>query len=148
MELKQHIEQALKDAMREKNEIRRDAVRLLLNTIKNKEKELRRPLSELETQQVISSQIKQRRDSIEQYKQGGRQDLVEQEEREIHIFQEFLPEPLSTAELEQIISEAIAETDAKSVKELGKVMKVLMPKVGGRADGKRINELARQKLQG
>jgi uncharacterized protein YqeY len=148
MELLQRIEQGLKDAMREKDENKRNAIRLLLTAIKNKEKELRRSPDEGEIQQLIVSQIKQRRDSIEQYVKAGRQELAAREEAEIGILQTFLPEALSPEELSKLIDEALAEAGAQSVKEMGKVMKILMPKVAGRADGKQVNELVRQKLQG
>lgn len=146
MELQERIEHALKDAMREKNEDKRNAIRLLLTAIKVKEKELKRSLTEAEIQQAISSQIKQRRDSVEQYTRGGRQELVVKEEEEIRILQAFLPEALPIEALERMVDEAIAEVGAKSAKEMGKVMKNLMPKVAGRADGKQLNELVRKKL--
>lgn len=148
MELQACIEQALKVAIREKNENQRNAIRLLLTALKMKEKELKRALSEAETQHVIASQIKQRRDSVEQYQAAQRADLAAIEEDEIRILQAFLPEALSIEELERLVLEAIAETGAQSSKDMGKVMKALMPKVGSRADGKQVNELVRAKLQG
>jgi uncharacterized protein len=148
MELQERIEQALKVAIREKNENQRNAIRLLLTALKMKEKELKRALNEAETQHVIASQIKQRRDSVEQYQAAQRADLAAIEEDEIRILQVFLPEALSTEELERLVLEAIAETGAQSSKDMGKVMKALMPKVGSRADGKQVNELVRAKLQG
>jgi uncharacterized protein len=148
MELPERIERALKDAIREKSEDKRNAIRLLLTAIKVKEKELKRALSEGEIQQTISSQIKQRRDSIEQYLKAERGDLAAREEEEIRILQEFLPEALSPEALGRLIDEAIAEVGAHSVKEMGKVMKALMPKVSGRAEGKQVNELVREKLGG
>ncbi len=148
MELQQRIEQALKNAMREKSEVKRDAIRMLLTALKLKEKEIKRQPDEAEIQQVISSLIKQRRDSAEQYKAGGRADLAAKEEDEIRILQEFLPQQLSPEELEKLVAEAVAESGAVSPKEMGKVMKLLMPKVAGRAEGKTVNELVRQKLGG
>jgi uncharacterized protein len=147
MELQERIEQALKVAIREKNENQRNAIRLLLTALKVKEKELRRVVTEAETQQVIASQIKQRKDSVEQYRAAQRTDLADIEEDEIRILQAFLPEALSPEALERLVLEAIAETGAQSVKDMGKVMKALMPKTGGRADGKQVNELVRAKLQ-
>ena len=146
MELRQEIEHALKDAMREKNENKRDALRMLLTALKLREKEVRRVPDDAETLQVISSLIKQRRDSAEQFKSGGREDLAAKEEDEIRVLQAFLPEQLSAEELERLVSEAISEAGATSRKEMGLVMKVLMPKVGGRADGKTVNEFVRRKL--
>ncbi len=148
MALMQDIEGALKEAMRQKDENKRNALRLLLTAMKNKEKELRRFPDDAEIQQIIGSQIKQRRDSVEQFTKAGRGELAAREEAEIETLQSFLPEALSPEALAQIVDEAIAEVGAQSVKEMGKIMKVLMPRVAGRADGKQVNELVRQKLQG
>jgi len=136
MELHERIEEALKNAIRGKNENAKDALRMLLTSLKVKEKEIRRQPNETETNQLISSLIKQRRDSIEQYKLGGRADLAAKEEDEIRVLQNFLPQQLSAEELEKIVAEAVAEAGATSQKEMGRVMKILMPKVAGRADGK------------
>ena len=146
MELHERIDEALKNAIRGKNENAKDALRMLLTSLKVKEKEIRRQPSETEIQQLILSLIKQRRDSIEQYKLGGRSELAAKEEDEIRILQEFLPQQLSSEELEKIVAEAVAEAGATSQKEMGRVMKILMPKVAGRADGKTVNELVRSKL--
>ncbi len=148
MELLERIEQALKDAMKRQDADRRNAIRMLLTSIKNKEKELRRALKEQEIQQLIASAIKQRKESVAQYEKGGRDDLAETERQEIRILQEFLPEPLSPEALKKLIREAIAEVGATSVKDLGKVMKVLMPRVAGRADGKEVNAAVREELSG
>jgi uncharacterized protein len=147
MGLQEIISQTLKDAIREQHEIKRNAVRLLLTAMKNKEKELRRQLTEEEITQAISSQIKQRREAAEQYRLASRIDLADQEEKEIQVLQNFLPEPLTDAELEQLIAGAISETGAQSAKEMGMVMKAVIPMVSGRADGKRVSELVRQKLR-
>lgn len=146
MGLQEQIDRELKDAIREKNENKRDALRMLLTAVKVKEKELKRTLNDTEVQQTISTLIKQRRDASEQYHKAGRPELARKEEDEIGVLQTFLPEMLSTEELEKLIEEAISETGAKSQKEMGKVMKALMPKVSGRADGKTVNEMVRRKL--
>ncbi len=148
MELHEQIEHALKDAMREKNEIKRDALRMLLTALKVKEKEIRRKPAEAEIQQTLTNLIKQRRDSAEQFRVGGREELAKKEEQEIIFLQVFLPEQLLPEELEKLVDEAIAESGASSPKEMGKVMKVLVPKTTGRADGKQVNELVRKKLGG
>ena len=148
MELMQTIEQALKGAIREQNENKRNAFRLLLSAMKVKEKELKRILTEEEIRQVVTSQIKQRRDAVEQYDKAGRRDLAAMEEEEITALQAFLPEALPLEELERLVDEAVAESGATNPKEMGKVMKLLMPKTAGRADGKQLNELVRRKLQG
>ena len=147
MGLQEIVQQTLTGAIREQDEIKRNAVRLLLTAMKNKEKELRRQLTEEEITQAISSQIKQRRESVEQYLQASRPDLADPEEKEIRVLQSFLPEPLADAELEQLIAGVISETGAQSAKDMGMVMKAIMPLVSGRADGKRVSELVRQKLR-
>jgi uncharacterized protein YqeY len=147
MGLQEIVRQTLTVAIREQDELKRNAVRLLLTAMKNKEKELRRQLTEEEITQAISSQIKQRRESVEQYLQASRPDLADQEEKEIQVLQSFLPEPLADAELEQLIAGVISETGAQSAKDMGMVMKAIMSLVSGRADGKRVSELVRQKLR-
>ncbi|MHC1743145.1 MAG: GatB/YqeY domain-containing protein [Syntrophobacteraceae bacterium] len=146
MELTQHIDRALKEAIREKDENKRNAIRMLMTVIKVKEKELRRMPEEAEIQQLITSQIKQRRDAVEQFRAGGREDLAQNEEQEIAILQGFLPEQLSGEAVDALVDEAIAATGAASAKDMGKVMKALMPKVAGRVDGKQLNERVKQKL--
>jgi hypothetical protein len=148
MNLQETIEAQLKDAMRARDPVKRNALRLLLTAMKNKEKELRRVLKEEEIAQIIGSQIKQRRDAREQYLQGGRPDLAAEEEAETGILQGFLPEALSPGELDALIAQAIQATGAGSPQDVGKVMKVLMPQVSGRADGKEVNRRVRDMLQG
>jgi len=148
VKLQERIEQALKEAIREKHENKRNAIRLLLTAVKVKEKELKRALDEMETQQVIASQIKQRRDAVDQYQLAQRADLAASEEDEIRILQAFLPAALTPEALEKLVVEVIAELGAQSAKDMGRVMKALMPKVAGRADGKQVNELVRSRLQG
>jgi len=148
VKLQERIEQALKEAIREKHENKRNAIRLLLTAVKVKEKELKRALDEMETQQVIASQIKQRRDAVDQYQLAQRADLAASEEDEIRILQAFLPAALTPETLEKLVVEVIAELGAQSAKDMGRVMKALMPKVAGRADGKQVNDLVRSRLQG
>jgi uncharacterized protein YqeY len=146
MSIKNQIDEALKEAIRNQNEVAKNALRGLLTAIKNKEKDLKRAPNDAEILQIISSQIKQRKESIEQFKSGGREDLAEKEAHEIAVLEKFLPKQLSQEELEAIIAECIQETGATTVKDMGKVMKTVMPKVAGRADGKLVNELVRAKL--
>jgi uncharacterized protein YqeY len=146
MSIKNQIDEALKEAIRNQNEVAKNALRGLLTAIKNKEKDLKRAPDDAEILQIISSQIKQRKESIEQFKSGGREDLAEKEAHEIAVLEKFLPKQLSQEELEAIIAECIQETGATTVKDMGKVMKAVMPKVAGRADGKFVNELVRAKL--
>jgi uncharacterized protein YqeY len=146
MTIKNRIDEALKEAIRSRNEVAKNALRGLLTALKNKEKELKREPNDAEVLQVISSQIKQRKESIEQFKSGGRDDLAEKEAQEIAVLEGFMPKPLTREELEAIIDECIRETGASTAKDMGKVMKAVMPKVAGRADGKLVNELVKAKL--
>jgi hypothetical protein len=146
MELRARIEEALKNAIRNKDENAKDAVRMLIAALKVKEKEIKRQPVETEVYQVISGLIKQRRDSVDQYRAGGRPDLAAKEEEEIRILQDFAPKQLSPEELEKIVGEAVAESGASSQKDMGRVMKILMPKIAGRADGKTVNESVRRRL--
>ncbi len=148
MELLAKIEHALKEAIKSQDEDRRNALRMLLTAIKNKEKELRRQPSETEIHQLISGAIKQRKDSIEQFLRGGRKDLADKEQKEMDVLASFLPPPLDPEALKNLILEAIRETGASSLKDMGKVMKALMPRVSGRVDGKTVNEMVRAQLGG
>jgi uncharacterized protein YqeY len=113
---------------------------MLKSGLHNKEINLMRPLNESEVLQVLSSMIKQRKDSIEQFAKGGRTDLVEKEEAELKVIQEFMPAQMSEDEVDSLIKKAIEEAGAVSVKDMGKVMKILMPKLTGTADGKMVGE--------
>jgi hypothetical protein len=146
MELRAKIEEALKNAIRAKNENAKDALRMLITALKVKEKEIKRQPGETEIYQVIAGLIKQRHDSADQYRKGGREDLAAKEEDEIRTLQEFTPEQLSSEELEKMVDEAVGESGADSLKDMGRVMKILMPKVAGRADGKTVNELVRRRF--
>lgn len=146
MSLLDQIHSDLKEAMRAKDSIRLGALRLILTAVKNKEKELRRELEEREVLQIVSNQIKQRKDSIEQYRKGGREDLVQKEEQELEILQAYMPQQLSEEELEKLVTETIKEVGATSVKDLGKVMKAIMPRIAGRANGKVVNQMVRAQL--
>ena len=127
-------------AAKAKDKIRLSAIRMLKTAVHNKEIDLMRPLTEPETLQILSAIVKQRKDSIEQFAQGGRIDLVEKETAELKVVQEFMPAQMSDEEVEAIIKKAITETGAASVKDMGKVMKVLMPQLTGKADGKAVGE--------
>lgn len=146
MELHQKVEEALKAAIREKNETAKDALRMLLTSLKVKEKEIKRRPVESEIQQIIANLVKQRRDSAEQFRTGAREDLAVKEENEIGVLEGFLPPQLSIEELEKLVEEAVSRSGASSLKDMGRVMKLLMPEVSGRADGKVVNELVRAKL--
>ena len=140
------IEGELKDAMKERDAERRDALRLILNALKGSEKELQRPLSEDEELQVLQRERKRRVEAAEAFRSGGREEQAEAEEYELEVLEEFMPAPLSEEELEEIIDDVIAEVGATSLRQLGRVMADVMPQVAGRADGSQVSQLVREKL--
>jgi uncharacterized protein YqeY len=140
------IEVELKDAMKERDGARRDALRLILNSLRSAEKELQRPLSDDEELQVLQRERKRRIEAIEAYEAAGRDEQAEKEEDELEVLEEFMPEPLSEDELETIVDDAIAENGATSLRDLGRVMADVMPQVAGRADGSAVSQLVREKL--
>jgi uncharacterized protein len=147
MSLMERISQDMTSAMRAREKLRLAALRMAKAALMNREVEKGHALEEAEEQQVIVSLIKQRRDSIEQFQRGGRQDLADKEAAEISTLEVYLPPPIDAADIDRAVSEAIAESGATSAKDLGKVMKAVMPKLAGRAvDGRTINELVRRKL--
>ena len=146
MDLKTRLGEDLKQALRSGDKLRLSVIRLLTALIKNREVEKRGPLTDAEVLQAIVASCKQRQEAIEQYKQGGRQDLVDKESAELEILQSYLPKPLTSEELQAMVLEAIQEVQATSLREMGRVMGVLMPRVTGRADGKVVNTLVREAL--
>jgi len=146
VDLKTRLTEDFKSALRSGEKLRVSVLRLLTALIKNREVEKRGPLTDAEVLQAILTSCKQRQEAIEQFKRGGRQDLVEREAAELLILQSYLPQPLTSEELQAMVSEAIREAQATSLKEMGKVMGVLMPKVTGRADGKVVSTLVREAL--
>jgi uncharacterized protein len=148
MELKAGLQEAAKAALKSGDAVKLSTLRLLLAAVHNEEIRLRKELGTEEIQKVVSTLSKQRSESIELYRKGGRDDLAQREEAELRILQEFLPQPLTEPEVEALIRESIAQSGARGVQDLGKVMKQVMPKVSGRTDGKRVNELAKALLGG
>jgi uncharacterized protein len=149
MSLLDEVQAALTDAMRKQARTRLTALRMLKTALTNREVEKGRPLDDREARQVVASLVKQRRDSIEQFARGGRQDLVEKETAEISVLEAYLPAAVDSAAVERAIAEAIRETQAASVKDIGRVMKAVMTKLAGQqVDGKMVNDLVRQKLTG
>jgi uncharacterized protein YqeY len=148
MSLQEEISAALKDAMRARDEAKMSTLRLVLTAIKNREKEARNLLEDQEVISVIISQIKQRRESIEQYRKAGREDLAQTEENELHILQGYMPEQVSEEEISNTLDEIIAEVGAVSMKDMGKVMKAAMAKLAGKAEGGAINAMVKAKLSG
>ncbi len=147
MELYPRIEEALKNAIRAKHDNAKDALRMLLTSIKLKEKEIKRQPNDAEIQQAIASLVRQRHDSIEQFRQGGREELAAKEEEEIRILQEFLPPQLSSEELEEMVAEAVLKAGASLHQRHGASDKILMPETAGRADGKIVTESVRRRLE-
>jgi uncharacterized protein YqeY len=144
--LKKKMDQEMILAAKAKDKIRLSALRMLKSGLHNREIDLKRELNEAEFLQLLSAMVKQRKDSIEQFEKGGRTDLVEKESMELKVIQEFMPAPMSETELDAIIAEAIRETGAASVRDMGKVMAALMPKVSGKADGKMVGEKVKARL--
>jgi uncharacterized protein YqeY len=134
-------------AMKARDATRLSALRMLKAAVMNKGVEKGRDLEDAEILQVVSSLVKQRRDSIEQFEKGGRRDLVEKETAEIAVLQAYLPPAASPEEIDAAVAEAIAETGASSPRDMGKVMKAVMPRLAGKnADGKAVNDAVRRKL--
>ena len=146
MTIKEKLKEDLKISLKSKDTIRLNTIRSIINAIKNKEIDLRRELHENEIFEVLNSLAKQRREAIEQYEKGNRQDLADKEKEELKIILEYLPEQLSEEEIEQIVKETIERLGATSLKDMGKVMKEVMPKVKGRADGRKVNEMVKKFL--
>lgn len=147
MSLKDKLAQDLKEAMKSKEEIRKNTVQLARAAILQVEKDKKIVLDDEGIIDVIAKELKKRKDALPDYEKSGRQDLIESLRKEISILEEYLPQQLSMDELEVIVKEAITAVNASSIKDMGKVMAEVLPKVKGRADGKSINEIARKYLQ-
>ena len=145
--IKERISEDMKAAMKSGEKEKLGAIRMLHAAIRKKEIDERIELDDAGVMKIISSLAKQRQDSIEQFKAGGRQDLVDKETAELKLLQGYLPEQMSQEALVKIIEDAIREANATTQKDMGAVMKVLMPKVAGKADGKLVNQLVRERLQ-
>lgn len=148
MELKAEIQESVKSAMKSRNAVTLSTLRLLLSAIHNEEIRLRKELSAEEIQKTITTLCKQRTEAIELFRKGGREELAQKEETELAVLKLYLPQPLADDEVKALIQSCIDETGAKNIQDLGKVMKLVMPKVSGRSDGKRVNELAKALLGG
>jgi uncharacterized protein len=140
------LEDELKQAMVARDEERRDALRLILSSLRSAEKELQRPLHDDEELQVLQRERKRRLEAAEAFRGAGREEQASGEERELAVLEEFMPAPMSEDELEEIIDDAIAEVGATSIRDLGRVMADVMPQVSGRADGSVVSQLVREKL--
>ena len=148
MGLKEQIQEDMKKAAKERNSLALSALRMALAAIKNKEIEARGEIGEDVVLKLLATMVKQRKESIELFERGGRSDLAGQEAAEIAVLEAYLPRPLPDSEVESLARESIAAVGAKSPADMGRVMKELMPKVAGRADGKTVNEIVRRLLAG
>ena len=154
MSLKEKIQKDLTEALKNKRELEVSVLRLLIAAILNKEKEKRYKLkeekdvllSDEEITDVVSTEVKKRKEAASEYQKGGRQELADKERKESEILQKYLPEQLSEKDLEKLIKEAIAKTGAKEQKDIGKVMAVLMPQTKGRADGGLVSKIVKESL--
>ncbi len=146
MSLIAELEQEVKEAMLAHDAERRDALRLILASLRSAEKELLRPLSDDEELQVLQRERKKRLEAIEAFSSAGRDAQAEKEEAELEVLEEFMPDPISEEELERIVDDAIAEVKATSMRDMGRVMADVMPQIAGRADGSAVSQLVREKL--
>jgi uncharacterized protein YqeY len=146
MSLIVRLEAELKQAMADRDAERRDTLRLILSSLRSAEKELQRPLHDDEELQVLQRERKKRTEAAEAFREAGREEQAQGEERELAVLEEFMPEPLSEDELEEIVDDAIAEVGATSMRDIGRVMADVMPQIAGRADGSTVSQLVRENL--
>ena len=146
MGLEERLVEEMKQAMKSNDKVRLSTIRMARSAIKNREIEQRKKLDDDDVLRVIQGMVRRGEESIQQFEAGGRIDLVEKERKEIEILKSFFPPSLSREEVLEIIEQSIEETQASSLKDLGKVMKSLMPKLGGKVDGRMINQLVKERL--
>ncbi len=148
MGLRDDITKDMTAAMKAGDKLKLSTVRLLVSSIKYKELDLKRELNDDEVRQVVATLLRQRQDSIEQFRKGNRNDLAEKEEKEVEILKRYMPPQLSVEDLRTIVKKAAAEVGAAGMKDMGKLMKAVMPELKGKADGKAINEAVKEVLGG
>jgi len=147
MTLQEKIQSHLAEAMRSKDQLRLSVLRMMKTAVKNKEIEKMKPLEETEVIAVLNTLVKQRKDSVEQFRKGSREELARKEEAEIKIIEEYLPAAASDDEIRRAVGEAVQETGAASMKDMGKVMKATMNRLAGKTvDGSRVSQLVKEKL--
>ena len=146
MSLEERLVNEMKEAMKSNDKLRLSTIRMIRSAVKNKEIEQRQKLQDEDIQRVIQGMMRRGEESLEQFRSGGRMDLVEKESKELEILRSFLPQSLSQEEILRIIDQSIEEAEASSLKDLGKVMKSVMPKLQGKADGKLVNQLVKERL--
>jgi uncharacterized protein YqeY len=147
MTIQEKIQSQMADAMRNKHQLRLSVLRMMKAAVKNKEIDKMKPLDENEVMAVLNTLVKQRKDSVEQFRNGGREELAQKEEAEIKIIEEYLPSAASEEDIRKAIDEAVEETSAASMKDMGKVMKAALARLAGRsADGSRVSQMVKEKL--
>ena len=146
MELIGTIENELKQARLAREDDRRDALILILSSLRSAEKELQRPLSEDEELQVLQRERKKRVEAFEAFEAAGREEQADKEDFELEVLEEFMPDPLSDDELDEIVDDVIAEVGATSLRDIGRVMADVMPRISGKADGSAVSQIVREKL--
>ena len=147
MTIQEKIQSQMADAMRNKDQLRLSVLRMMKTAVKNKEIEKMKPLEEPEVIVVLNTLVKQRKDSVEQFRKGGREELAQKEEAEIKIIEEYLPAAASEDDIRVAIDEAVQETGAASIKDMGKVMKATLARLAGKsADGSRVSSMVKEKL--
>ena len=147
MTMKFRLDEDMKQAMRDRDVVRRDIIRYLRSEIRNQEIKERKELDDQGVTQVLSRQAQQRRDSIEIYKEAGREDLVEKEQGELTLILSYLPQQMSADEITELVQQVIAEVGASGPGDMGKVMGAIMPRVRGKAEGREVNDIVQQTLR-
>jgi uncharacterized protein len=146
MNLDERLLDEMKEVMKSGDKVRLSTIRMIRSAVKNKEIEVRNKLDDEGIAKVIQGMVRRGEESVIQFQAGGRADLVEKEKAEIEILKSFLPQAMTQEEIQKVIDQSIEETQASSMKDLGKVMKVIMPKLGGKVDGKLVNQLVKERL--
>src|SRR5204863_7114448 len=147
MTIQEKIQTQMADAMRNKEPLRLSVLRMMKTAVKNKEVEKMKPLDENEVIAVLNTLVKQRKDSVDQFRKGGREELAQKEEAEIKIIEEYLPAAASEEDIRRAVEEAVQETAASSMKDMGKVMKATLARLAGKSvDGSRVSQLVKEKL--
>jgi uncharacterized protein YqeY len=144
--LKERLNADMKEALKAHDSARLSTIRMIISAVRNKEIDARKDMDDEGVLSVLSTSAKQRRESIEQYEKAGRQDLVDKEKAELEVIMSYMPQQMGREEIEALVRDAVAESGAAGPADMGKVMKVLMPKVKGRADGKLVNEVVKAAL--
>jgi uncharacterized protein YqeY len=146
MTLRERLVEEMKSAMKAKDNLKVSVIRMVRSSVKNKEIDLRKELDDQGVTEVITTLVKQRRESIKLFQEAGRNELALKEEKEVGFLLDFLPTQLERSEIDEIVDKAIADCGAQGIRDMGKVMKIVMPHVSGRADGKVVNEIVKEKL--